>query len=69
MIQKQFYRVFQLISQKGKHFFQKKIWKNSQIIFIQWKWFKTWNNFDKEFASEGVKAAYIARTFFSFVAT
>jgi len=27
------------------------------------------NNFGKEFASEGVEAAYIAQTIFSFIAT
>jgi len=66
MIQKQFFRVFQLFSQEVKYFYQKNTWKNSQIIFIQSKWFKIWNNFDKEFASEGVEAAYIARTIFIF---
>ena len=43
---------------------EKNTWKNSQIIFIQWKWFKIWNNFGKDFASEGVEAAHIARNFF-----
>ena len=43
-------------------FYQKNTWNNLQIIFIWWKWFKKWNNFDKEFVSEGVEAAYIART-------
>jgi len=61
MIQKQFFRVFQLLSPEVKHFYEKNTWKNSQIIFISWKWFKTWNDFGKEFASEGVEAAYIAR--------
>jgi len=70
MIQKQFFRVFQLFAPEVKRFHQKNTWKNPQIIFIQWKLFKTWNNFDKQFASEGVEAAYIARTiFFSFIAT
>jgi len=64
MIQKQFFRVFQLFAPEVKHFHQKNMRKNLQIIFIQWKWFKMWNNFDKEFASEGVEAAYIARKFF-----
>jgi len=34
MIQKQFIRVFQLFAPEVKHFYQKRIWKNSQIIFI-----------------------------------
>ena len=34
MIQKQFFRVFQLFSQEVKYFYQKNTWKNSQIIFI-----------------------------------
>ena len=66
MFQKQFFRVFQPFSQEIKYFYQKNTWKNSQIIFIQWKWFKIWNNFGKKFASEGVEAAYIARTIFIF---
>jgi len=66
MIQKQFFRIFQPFSQEIKHFYQKNTWKNSQIILIQWKWFKIWNNFGKKFASEGVEAAYIARTIFIF---
>jgi len=61
MIPKQFFRVFQFFVLQVKHFYQKNTWKNSQIILIQWKWFKTWNNFGKEFASERVEAAYIAR--------
>jgi len=69
MIQKQLFRVFQLFFQEVKYFYQKNTWKNSQIIFIQWKWFKTWNNFGNEFASEDVEAAYIARTTLSFIAT
>jgi len=47
MIQKQFFRVFQLFALEVKHFYQKNTWMNSQIIFIEWKWFKTWNNFGK----------------------
>ena len=47
-------------------FLSENTWKNSHIIFIQWKWFKIWNNFGKRFASEGVEAAYIARTIFIF---
>jgi len=35
MIQKQLFCVFQLFAPEGKHFYQKKTWKNSQIIFIQ----------------------------------
>jgi len=34
MIQKQFFRVFQLFAPKVKHFYEKNTWKNSQIIFI-----------------------------------
>ena len=64
MIQKQFFRVFQLFASEVKHFYEINTWKNSLIIFFLWKWFKTWNDFGKEFASEGVEAAYIARTFF-----
>jgi len=37
---------------------------DSQIIFIYLKWFKTWNNFGKSFASERVEAAHIARNIF-----
>ena len=62
------FRVFQLFSLEVKYFYQKNTWKNSQVIFIWWKWFKIWNNFGKEFASEGVEAAYIARKL-SFIAT
>jgi len=36
------------------------------MIFIQWKWFKIWNNFGTEFVLEGVEAAYFARTIFIF---
>jgi len=62
MIQKQFFRVFQLFAQEVKQFYQENTWKNSQIIFISWKW--SWNTFDKEFASEEVEAPYIDRTTF-----
>jgi len=34
MIQKQFFRVFQLFAPEVKHFFEKNTWKDSQIIFI-----------------------------------
>ena len=34
MIQKQFFRVFQLFAQEVKHFYHKHTWKNSQIIFF-----------------------------------
>ena len=34
MIQKHFFRVFHLFVQEAKHFYQKNIWKNSQITFI-----------------------------------
>ena len=64
MIQKQFFRLYQLFAQEVKHFYQKNIWKYLQIIFFELKWFNTWNNFGKEFASEWVEAAYIARTIF-----
>jgi len=40
MIQKQFFRLFQLFAREVKHFYQKNAWKNSQIIFIcenDWK--------------------------------
>ena len=57
-------RVFQLFSQEVKYFYQKNTWKNSRILFILWKWL--WNYFGKEFASERVEAAYIARTIFIF---
>jgi len=33
MIQKQFFRVFQLSAPEVNHFHQKHTWKNSQIIF------------------------------------
>jgi len=64
MVQKQFFRVFHLIAPEVKHFYQKNTLKNSQLIFIWWKWLKTWNNFGKVFASEEVEAAYIARMIF-----
>jgi len=60
--------VFQFFAPEVKHFYEKNTWKDSQIIFIQWKWLKTLNDFGKEFASEGVEAAYIARTVFSCIA-
>jgi len=34
MIEKQFFRVFQLFAQEVKHFYQKNTGKNSQIVFI-----------------------------------
>jgi len=34
MIQKQSFRVFQLIAPEVQHFYQKNTWKNLQIIFI-----------------------------------
>jgi len=70
IIQKQFLRVFQLFVRELKHFYQNS-WKNSRIIFISWKWFKTRNDFGKKFSYEGVEveAAYIAQTIFSFIAT
>jgi len=34
MIQKQFFRVFQIFAPEVKHFYQKNAWKNSQITFI-----------------------------------
>ena len=64
MIQKTFFRVFQLFAQEVKYFYQKNTRKNSKIVFKKQKWFKTWNNFGKELVSEGVEAAYIARTSF-----
>ena len=64
MIPKQLFCVFQLFAPEVKHFYHKHTWKNSQIIFIYGKWFKTWSNLSKEFASEGVEAAYIAQTIF-----
>jgi len=63
-IQKQFFHVFQLFALEVEYFYLKNTWKNSQIILICEKWFKTWNNFGKEFASEGVEAVYIVRTIF-----
>jgi len=47
MIQKQFFRLFHLFAPEVKYFYEKNTRKNSQIIFIWWKWFKTWNNFGK----------------------
>ena len=35
MIQKQFFRVFQLFSPEVKYFYQKNSWKNPQIIFSE----------------------------------
>ena len=69
MIQKQFFRVFQIFAPEVKHFYQKNTWKDSQIMFISWKWFKNWNTFGKQFASERFEAAYISRTIFSFMTT
>jgi len=34
MIQKQFFRVFQLFDSEVKHFYQNNTWKNWQIIFL-----------------------------------
>jgi len=34
MIQKQLFRLFQLIAPEVKYFYQKNTWNNSQIIFI-----------------------------------
>jgi len=34
MIQKQFFRVFQLFVPEVKHFYRENTWKDSQIIFI-----------------------------------
>jgi len=34
MIQKQFFRVFQVFSPEVKYSYQKRTWKNSQIISI-----------------------------------
>ena len=45
MIRKQFFRVFQRFVPEVKYFCQKNTWKNSQIIFFLWKWFKTRKNF------------------------
>jgi len=64
MIQEQFFRVLQLFAPEFKHFYQEDTLKNSRIIFMSWEWFKTSNNFGKEFASEGVDTAYIAQTIF-----
>ena len=66
MIQKQFFTYFSSFSRRSNISIRKNTWKNSQIIFIWSKWFKIWTNFVKEFASEGVEAAYIARTIFIF---
>ena len=43
---------------------RKSLEKFLQIILIQCKQFKTWNNFGKEFVLEGVEAAYVAWTIF-----
>jgi len=57
MIQKQLFRVFQLVVPEVKHFYQKNTWKNSQITFIYQKNdLKHESNFGKEIASEGVEA-------------
>ena len=34
MIEKQFFRVFQLFAPEVKYFYEKNTWKNSQIILI-----------------------------------
>jgi len=34
MIQKQLFRVFQLIDPEVKHFYKKNTWKNLQFVFI-----------------------------------
>ena len=49
MIQKQFFSEFQFFAQEVKYFYQKNTWKISQIVLNKWKWFKTWNNFGKDF--------------------
>jgi len=69
MIQKQFFRVLQPFSQEIKYFYQKNTWKNSQIIFIQWKWFKIWNNFGKYLVRKALKLTISLEQFLSFIAT
>jgi len=64
MIRKQLFRVFQLIVPEVKHFYQKNTWNNSQSYPINKNDLKHEINVGKEFDSEGVEAAYIARTFF-----
>ena len=63
---KAIFRVFQLFSQEDKYSYKKNTWKSSQITLIWWKLFNIWIKFGKELASEGVEAAYIARTIFTF---
>jgi len=67
MIQKQLFREFQLFAREVKYFYQKNTWKNSQIVFNKWKWFKTWNNFGKEFVRKESKLPSLQQ-FFSFIA-
>ena len=64
MIQKQFFAYFSYFPRMSNISIRKtheKIRKS-----YSWKWFKIWNDFVKEFASEEVEATYIARTILIF---
>ena len=68
VIQKQFFRVFQRFAQEVKYFYQKNTWNNSKIVLNKWKWFKTWNNFGKDFVRKESKLPISLEKFFSFIA-
>ena len=69
MIQKQFFRVFQLFSQEVKYFYQKKHLKGSQVIFIQWNDLKYEIILAKNFLRKASKLRMSLEQFWSFIAT
>jgi len=63
MIQKQLFRLLQLFNPEVKYFYQKKTLETIRKSYsFRENELKHEINFGKEFASEGVEAAYIART-------
>ena len=63
------FRLFQLFFQEVKYFYKKNTWKNSQIIFIYWKWFKIWISLSKNLLRKASKLPISLEQFLSFIAT
>ena len=69
MIQKQFFRVFQLFSQEVKYFYQKNTWKNSQIYSFSENDLKYEIILAKNLLHKASKLPMSLEQFLSFIAT
>ena len=69
MIQKQFFRVFQLFASLFKHLYQKNTWKNSQINSFSENDLKHEINLANNLLRKDSKLPIPLEQFFSFIAT